>query len=122
MILIPCPVCGLRDHSEFTYYRPAGEAPGLDARQQDWVQYLFIRENAKGPVREYWQHLQGCRLWLIVERDTLTHEVSSVEIAHSGAAGALSDRAGKNGGNGRGRKPAATGRAARKTQNDKLRP
>ena len=95
MIRIPCPVCGLRDHSEFTYYRPAGESPDLDAPQQNWVQYLFIRENVKGPVREHWHHLHGCRLWLVVERDTLTHEVSSVEIAHQSAAQALKDSLGK---------------------------
>ncbi len=121
MIRIPCPVCGLRDHSEFNYYRPADESPGLEAPQQDWVQHLFIRENARGPVREYWHHIQGCRLWLVVERDTLTHEVSSVEIAHRGAAGAVGERAGKEGGNGRGRKPATASRNARKTQNGKPR-
>ena len=122
MIRIPCPVCGLRDHSEFTYYRPAGGSPGLDAPQQDWVQYLFIRENARGPVREYWHHIQGCRLWLVVERDTLTHEVSSVETAHQGVAKVLRDRAGKNGGNGKGKKPAAAAKAAKKAQNGKPRP
>ena len=26
-------------------------------------------------MREYWHHGGGCRAWLVVDRDTLTHEI-----------------------------------------------
>ncbi len=76
MLRIPCPHCGPRDHSEFSYLgdatvtRPADEAP-LD----DWFAYVYLRDNPRGPHREYWHHAQGCRQWLVVERDTLTHAI-----------------------------------------------
>ena len=36
---------------------------------------------AAGRHRELWYHEQGDRSWLVVRRDTLTHEVVSVELA-----------------------------------------
>jgi sarcosine oxidase subunit delta len=38
---------------------------------------------------ESWQHLHGCRLWIIVERDTCTHEILSVRPADDAIARAL---------------------------------
>jgi sarcosine oxidase subunit delta len=40
-----------------------------------WAQYLFVRDNPKGWVRERWVHAFGCRQWLIVVRNTVTHEI-----------------------------------------------
>ena len=40
-----------------------------------WFDYVYLRDNPKGGTDEYWQHSGGCRAWLVVERDTLTHEV-----------------------------------------------
>lgn len=81
-MLIPCPHCGPREMSEFTY---AGDAtltrPTLDAPQDAWCAYLYQRRNPVGAHREYWQHTAGCRSVLIVERDTLTHEVHGAERA-----------------------------------------
>lgn len=77
---ISCTCCGPRDYSEFTFggdatkVRPADTAP-----QADWLDYVYQRENPLGLHREYWQHTSGCRQWLIVERNTLTHEIASVE-------------------------------------------
>ena len=83
MIRIKCPFCGERDHSEFTY---AGDAtkvrPAQDITNKEvWLEYVYLRDNPKGPHQEYWQHAHGCRQWLIVERDTVTHEVISVSFA-----------------------------------------
>ena len=91
---IPCPFCGLRDHSEFTY---GGDAtvvyPDLAAPLEAWVEAVYVRANPKGPHRERWQHSDGCRLWLIVERDTLTHEISNVTPARAALAPLLPERA-----------------------------
>jgi heterotetrameric sarcosine oxidase delta subunit len=78
---IPCPFCGPRDAQEFVYLgdatprRPIGDAP--DAM----FDYVYLRDNPAGPHREYWQHVSGCRSWLIVTRDTRTHEIAGVEYA-----------------------------------------
>ena len=87
MIRIPCPVCGLRDHSEFSYEGDASVVyPALDAPEDDWFEAVFLRDNPRGAHTEYWQHVNGCRAWLVVERDTLTHEIASARFAHPGMA------------------------------------
>jgi sarcosine oxidase subunit delta len=94
MLRIPCPFCGERDHSEFTY---GGDAtivyPALDAPVEAWVEAVYVRANPRGPHRERWQHSDGCRLWLIVERDTATHAVTRVTPARAGIAALLEEQA-----------------------------
>lgn len=83
MLRIECPCCGARDHDEFRYggdasvRRPAHD----DADPEAWYRYVFVRSNPKGMHREYWQHVMGCRQWLVVERDTATHEIAAVRLA-----------------------------------------
>ncbi len=83
MLRIQCPVCGLRDETEFTY---GGDAtitrPAMDETDpQVWLDYVFTRENPRGAHREYWHHALGCRQWLVLERDTLTHEMGACVLA-----------------------------------------
>lgn len=81
MLRIPCPYCGTRDQDEFRF---GGEAPIVrpgdpqDTSDEAWGQYLFYRNNAKGPQLERWLHSYGCGEWFLVERDTLTHEITKV--------------------------------------------
>jgi sarcosine oxidase subunit delta len=83
MLRIPCPFCGERDQHEFAYggdanvTRPARNDDSMEA----WYRYVFLRPNPKGRHREYWQHVSGCRSWLIVERDTATHEIFGARMA-----------------------------------------
>jgi sarcosine oxidase subunit delta len=87
---INCPFCGERDHSEFSYGGDASiEYPPLDASAEDWHEAVFLRDNPRGLQSETWQHSYGCRMWLVVERDTLTHVIRSVRPAHPGMARAL---------------------------------
>ena len=83
MLRIDCPYCGLRDHGEFAYGGDANRRrPGLDDTDfERWHDYVFLRDNPRGPTREFWQHVHGCRQWLVVERDTLTHRIASVRPA-----------------------------------------
>ena len=37
--------------------------------------------NPAGLHRELWYHEQGDRSWLVVTRDTVSHEITSVELA-----------------------------------------
>ncbi len=50
-------------------------------RARRWHAYVYLRDNPAGPHRELWQHVAGCRAWLVVTRDTRTHEVLRVEPA-----------------------------------------
>ena len=77
MLLITCPWCGPRDEVEFHYGGQAGVAYPADPDALDdaaWAEYLFFRDNPKGPFAERWVHSAGCRRWFDVIRDTVTHE------------------------------------------------
>ena len=90
MLRIHCPFCGLRDHSEFSYGSDASiEYPPLEAGADAWHDAVFMRENVRGLQSETWHHVNGCRMWLIVERDTMTHEITSVRPAHPDWASAI---------------------------------
>ena len=78
---IPCPHCGSRDAQEFVYRGDAAPVrPPAGASENAFTDYVYLRDNPIGPLREYWYHAQGCRRWLIVERDTRTHEISDAEF------------------------------------------
>lgn len=78
---ITCPACGERSVAEFAYGGDAtAPRPTLDASAEDWCVAVYDRENPRGPHAEYWQHAQGCRSWLKVERDTLTHAILGVTL------------------------------------------
>jgi heterotetrameric sarcosine oxidase delta subunit len=85
---LPCPYCGSRGNDEFIYLgsadpvRPASH----DALAEAWTDYVFLRDNPAGANRELWHHTYGCRAWLIVTRDTRTHEVLSAEPARAATA------------------------------------
>ena len=87
MLRIPCPHCGERDYTEFRYGgdaskpRPAHEERDVRA----WHDHVFVFSNPRGPHREYWQHVLGCRQWLILERDTATNAVGAARLARDGA-------------------------------------
>jgi len=82
----------MRDHSEFTYGGDGSiEYPPLDASKEEWHDAVFLRDNICGVQFETWQHTHGCRMWLVVERDTMTHEILSVRPAHPGLASALAN-------------------------------
>lgn len=80
MMLIPCPWCGPRPETEFTFgedatvTRPADPAAASD---QEWTNYVYFRDNPKGAHTELWFHRAGCHHWFVVERDTVTHEIAS---------------------------------------------
>ncbi|MDU8929994.1 sarcosine oxidase subunit delta [Alisedimentitalea sp. MJ-SS2] len=80
---IDCPLCGSRDRREFTYQGDALalDRPDPEAGSGEWNDYLHNRDNPAGPTRELWYHESGCAAWLVVTRDTVTHQVHSVELA-----------------------------------------
>lgn len=84
-MIINHPLLGPRDAAEFVYLgdaslinRPDWQAE--DAAQQ-FYEYAYLRDNPAGEHRELWYHEQGDRSWLVVTRNTLTHEITRVELA-----------------------------------------
>jgi heterotetrameric sarcosine oxidase delta subunit len=79
---IPCPHCGERGVEEFAYHGDAKpNRPPMDAAVEEWTDYVYLRDNIAGDMRELWYHAAGCRAWLVVTRSTATHAISSVECA-----------------------------------------
>ena len=84
-MIINLPLLGPRDASEFICL---GDASLMD--RPDWnsenaaekfYEYLYLRDNLAGTIRELWFHEYGDRSWLVVTRNTLTHEIIHVELA-----------------------------------------
>jgi heterotetrameric sarcosine oxidase delta subunit len=98
-MLIPCPYCGSRDVSEFTYQGDGNRSrPDPDSSDQAaWNIYVYDRLNPAGEHHEVWQHSGGCRTHLVVTRNTLTHKISSVGFARE-TGHRKSERHGRAGG------------------------
>ncbi|MDX1576371.1 MAG: sarcosine oxidase subunit delta [Kiloniellales bacterium] len=76
MLLLPCPWCGDRDESEFTYGGDATVAwPDLSEGVESWFPAVYLRANPRGPHDELWHHTAGCRRWFRLRRDTRTHDI-----------------------------------------------
>ena len=77
-MLIPCPHCGTRPVEEFTFLgdaKPARPTTNDPSSMDQWFDYVYLRENPRGRFDEYAHHSGGCRSWLVVSRNTETHEV-----------------------------------------------
>jgi sarcosine oxidase subunit delta len=84
-MIINHPLLGPRDAAEFVYLgdaslidRPDWQAP--DAADS-FYEYVYLRDNPAGAHRELWFHEHGDRSWLVITRDTLTHDIISVVLA-----------------------------------------
>ena len=77
---LSCPICGARDVREFTY---RGDAVLMERPEVEdgFYDYVHTRANVAGETAELWHHAMGCSAWLRVVRNTVTHEVVSVELA-----------------------------------------
>ena len=78
---LPCPLCGERDHREFYYQGAALQRPDPEAGEDAWAGYVHLRDNLPGDLQELWHHGQGCGAWLVVTRNTVTHEVKGAKLA-----------------------------------------
>jgi methylglutamate dehydrogenase subunit B len=74
-MLIACPHCGTRPVEEFTFLGDAKLQRPTSADMDEWHDYVYLRDNPKGIYDEYVHHSGGCRSWLVVSRNTLTHDV-----------------------------------------------
>ena len=84
-MIINHPLLGPRDSSEFVYLGAANLINRPDWQEdnavQHFVEYGYLRDNIAGMHRELWFHEYGDRSWLVVTRDTLSHEIKEVRLA-----------------------------------------
>jgi sarcosine oxidase subunit delta len=78
---IPCPYCGSRDISEFAYSGDATVTRPSSGDAETMHDYVYLRDNRAGLHQEYWYHAAGCRSWLTVTRNVVSHEVIDVVLA-----------------------------------------
>jgi len=83
MLRIPCPHCGERDYTEFRYGGDAskGRPPHGSTDPRAWLDHVFLFDNPKGLHVEFWQHVLGCRQWLVLQRNTATNAVGEARLA-----------------------------------------
>ena len=71
--------------AEFVYLGDASlidrPDPTADDAAEAFYEYGYLRDNPAGEHQELWYHEQGDRSWLVVTRNTVTHEITKVEIA-----------------------------------------
>lgn len=83
---INCPWCGERGVEEFAYHGDATVVrPASGAAIQEWVDYVYLRDNPAGPHDELWYHAGGCHAWLVVRRDLRSHQVLGTRLAREAA-------------------------------------
>jgi sarcosine oxidase subunit delta len=84
---IPCPYCGPRGNEEFSYLGDASVRrpdPAIADATQAFHDYVYLRDNPSGGHSELWYHGGGCRRWLVVTRNTRTHEIGAATFADAG--------------------------------------
>lgn len=95
-MIINHPLLGPRDAAEFTCLGDASLIDRPDWQSEDALQqfhdYLYLRDNPAGTHRELWFHEQGDRSWLVITRNTLTHDIDKVELARDVALAQGRDR------------------------------
>lgn len=71
MLLVPCPNCGPRNAADFSYVGEAKARPDPGAATlAEWRDYLYMKDNPAGLLRETWYCRSGCRQYFVLERDT----------------------------------------------------
>jgi methylglutamate dehydrogenase subunit B len=70
-----CPFCGPRELREFEFHKTLAAASGQGAFERTYERIAELDRSL-----EHWQHVGGCRAWLLVERNPSTGEVREVRL------------------------------------------
>jgi sarcosine oxidase subunit delta len=75
MKIMPCPLNGPRNMSEFACSGEVAEMPEPNrTSDEDWADFIWMSNNTAGVVREWWCHV-ATNYWFIAERDTVRDEI-----------------------------------------------
>ena len=75
MTRLVCPFCGPRELREFVFHKTL---PG--AGQTGAYQRTYERVASPDHSVEHWQHLEGCRGWLLIERNPSTGALLQIRM------------------------------------------
>lgn len=70
---LQCPFCGARELQEFEFRKTRANVTTSE------FSTVYLRVDSVDLSVEYWQHVQGCRAWLLVQRNPSTGAVLSIE-------------------------------------------
>ena len=77
---LACPFCGPRDLREFQFHKTLPAAEHGSAYQRTYERAASLELSI-----EHWQHVAGCRGWLLVQRNPSTGQVIDVRLLGAGA-------------------------------------
>jgi len=70
-----CPFCGPRELREFEFHKTLPAADGASIFERTYERVADIDRSL-----EHWQHVGGCRAWLLVERNPSTGVVRETRL------------------------------------------
>jgi sarcosine oxidase subunit delta len=74
MKIMPCPLNGPRNISEFVCLGEVKQVPPPVAPAEAWADFVFVERNPAGVVQEWWCHVATNYIF-IAERDTLSDTI-----------------------------------------------
>lgn len=88
MKIMPCPLNGPRNITEFQCYGEVHPQPDpAAAGDKEWADHIWRSNNTAGVVREWWCHTPT-NFWFLAERNTVTDEIlATFPVPESGPLG-----------------------------------
>ena len=74
---LQCPFCGPRELHEFEFRKTRPNVPASSFAT------VYLRVDSAELSVEHWQHVLGCRMWLLIQRNPSTGVVLSIEAVSS---------------------------------------
>ena len=75
-----CPFCGPRALREFVFHKTLPTNAQHRAYERTYERVASLENSV-----EHWQHVEGCRGWLLVQRNPSTGQVIDVRLLGAGA-------------------------------------
>ena len=75
MTRLACPFCGPRELREFEFHKTLPAADAVGALERTYERVAELDRSV-----EHWQHVGGCRAWLLVERNPSTGAVLDTRL------------------------------------------
>jgi len=76
---LSCPFCGTRELREFTFHKSLPDDGAANEYQRTYERHSSLVLSV-----EHWQHVAGCRGWLLVRRNPSSGEVIDVRLLGAG--------------------------------------
>jgi sarcosine oxidase subunit delta len=78
---LACPFCGPRPLREFVFHKTLPADADAGPFERTYERVASLEHSA-----EHWQHVEGCRGWLLVHRNPSSGQVISVRLLGTGSS------------------------------------